>query len=265
MARLLGLPQGHDAALLSVRFTRGTPRRGRTEAPHHRRRCHHATHTGTPAAWLYLLSEHGIRRRLSLPGTVPYHLMTYHLFYQRKIKVFFLFCFVFVFKCHISVIFVYLKESKRRRLASFRCIDSDSSSFVPWRSTEHNSSTTTTTTTNLAIVSVFVLGRSGWPSTYGFVFFPCPTLLIPNCCLIASCRPDSHVRPDDKPSPESIQPNSNQLVVGIWIFFSYPLHPQCPFFLSFIDSLLLFCCIVFVCVLFFLFILNFVPTAVGQQ
>lgn len=69
LARILGLSERDDAAVLSVRFPRGTPRRGCAQASHHRRRCHHAAHTRTSPTRLHLLSQHCVRRCLSFSGT----------------------------------------------------------------------------------------------------------------------------------------------------------------------------------------------------
>ena len=68
MARLLGLSQRDDAALLSVRFSRGTSRGSCSQALDHRRWCHHAAHTRTSQERFHLLSEHGLWRRLPLSG-----------------------------------------------------------------------------------------------------------------------------------------------------------------------------------------------------
>lgn len=65
---LLGMPEGHDAPVLPVRLARGPLRGGGAQASHHRGRRHHATHPRTPEEGLHLLSFHGFRRRVSLPG-----------------------------------------------------------------------------------------------------------------------------------------------------------------------------------------------------
>lgn len=67
---LLGVPEGHHAPLLPVRLEGGPFRRGSAKAFNHCRRSNHATHSGASQARLHLLPEHGIRRRLPVPGTM---------------------------------------------------------------------------------------------------------------------------------------------------------------------------------------------------
>ena len=68
---LLGVSERHYAALLPVRITRGAQHRAGTQTPHHRGRRHHAVHPRAPQAGAHLLPEHGLRRRLSVPGDTP--------------------------------------------------------------------------------------------------------------------------------------------------------------------------------------------------
>lgn len=67
---LLGVPEGHHTAVLSVRLARGPFRRLGAQASDYRGRCYNAAHTRASATRLYFLSEHRIRRCVSVPGTV---------------------------------------------------------------------------------------------------------------------------------------------------------------------------------------------------
>lgn len=67
---LLGVPEGHHAALLSVRFPGGPECGGGAQALDYRGWCNYATDTGASQARLHLLSEYGVRRCLSLPGAL---------------------------------------------------------------------------------------------------------------------------------------------------------------------------------------------------
>jgi len=67
---LLGVPEGHHAALLSVRLPGGQECGGGAQALDYRGWCNYATDTRASQARLHLLSEHGVRRCLSLPGAL---------------------------------------------------------------------------------------------------------------------------------------------------------------------------------------------------
>uniref|UniRef100_A0A8D8KF58 (northern house mosquito) hypothetical protein n=1 Tax=Culex pipiens TaxID=7175 RepID=A0A8D8KF58_CULPI len=68
---LLGLSERYHLVVLPVRLAGGSLRRGRPEAPDHRGRRDHAADSGAPEAGLHLLSEHGVRGRVPVPGAVP--------------------------------------------------------------------------------------------------------------------------------------------------------------------------------------------------
>jgi len=67
---ILGVPEGYHPALLSLRFARGSQRRGGAQAFNYRRRGNYAADTGASETRLYILSEYRIRWCLFVPGTL---------------------------------------------------------------------------------------------------------------------------------------------------------------------------------------------------
>lgn len=70
MERLLGVPEGHHIAVLSMRFTRRPICRIGTEASHYRWWCHNATDSRTSQTWLYILPKYGLRWCLFVPSAM---------------------------------------------------------------------------------------------------------------------------------------------------------------------------------------------------